>query len=148
MFILDAPIDRVWDAIWDAARWPEWWPGVESTTKLAEGDQGGVGCVWRQVWRSRLPYPLRLQSRTTRVERPFLIEGEGTGDLAGLGRWRFFEGRGTAATYEWHARTTKAWMNAIAPVAKPVFAWNHDLIMREGGRGLAGFLGAHLLAHD
>jgi len=145
---LDAPIHAVWDAVWDAARWPEWWNGVERSVKLAEGDAAGVGCVWQQTWRSRLPYPLQLESRTTRVERPFLIEGVATGDLAGWGRWRFFEGQGTAATYEWDVRTTKPWMNALAPVAGPVFAWNHDVVMRQGGQGLARFLGARLLAQD
>ena len=143
---LDARIEAVWDAIWDAARWPEWWKGVESSVKLAEGDERGVGCVWRQTWRSRLPYALELESTTTRVERPFVLEGAACGSLVGTGRWRFFEGRGTAVTYEWNVRTTKAWMNAVAPVARPVFVWNHDVIMRDGGRGLASFLGARLLA--
>ncbi len=34
-------------------------------------------------------------------------------------------------------RTTKAWMNAIAPLARPVFAWNHHAVMKQGGVGLA-----------
>jgi hypothetical protein len=42
----------------------------------------------------------------------------------------------TAVTYEWNVRTTKAWMNALAPVARPVFAFNHDYVMRRGGEGL------------
>ena len=28
-------------------------------------------------------------------------------------------------------------MNLLAPVAAPVFAWNHDWVMRNGGEGLA-----------
>ena len=43
-------------------------------------------------------------------------------------------------------RTTRAWMNLLAPVARPIFAVNHDYVMRNGGHGLAKLLGAPLLA--
>jgi hypothetical protein len=36
-------------------------------------------------------------------------------------------------------------MNLLAPVARPIFAWNHDYVMRNGGEGLARLLGAPLL---
>jgi hypothetical protein len=58
----------------------------------------------------------------------------------------FEEGGVTAVTYEWSVATTKAWMNLVAPLARPVFAWNHDWVMRRGGEGLARELGARLLA--
>lgn len=43
--------------------------------------------------------------------------------------------------YEWDVRTTQWWMNALAPLARPVFAWNHDYVMRQGGEGLRRRLG-------
>jgi hypothetical protein len=27
-------------------------------------------------------------------------------------------------------------MNALAPIARPVFEWNHDYVMHRGGEGL------------
>jgi hypothetical protein len=54
----------------------------------------------------------------------------------------------TAVLYEWNVRTTKPWMNAVAPLARPVFEWNHNWVMRNGGAGLAGLLGCRLLASD
>jgi hypothetical protein len=42
--------------------------------------------------------------------------------------------------------TTRAWMNALAPAARPVFAWNHHVIMRWGGKGIARLLRWRLLA--
>jgi hypothetical protein len=39
-------------------------------------------------------------------------------------------------------------MNAIGPLARPVFEWNHDYVMRQGARGLADKLGAELVAHN
>ena len=52
----------------------------------------------------------------------------------------------TAVVYEWNVRTTKQWMNLLAPIARPVFAWNHDTVMGWGGEGLARRVGGRLLA--
>jgi uncharacterized protein YndB with AHSA1/START domain len=147
-WVVDAPRERVWDAIYDSERWPEWWRGVQRVDKLEEGDDGGVGALYEHVWRSVLPYPVRFRVRTTRIELPDLIEGQADGELAGVGRWRFFAGRQTAVTYEWNVRTTRPWMNLLAPVARPIFAWNHNAVMRNGGVGLAKLLDAPLIAAD
>jgi hypothetical protein len=75
------------------------------------------------------------------------MAGDATGALTGTGYWRLFEQDGvTAVTYEWNVRTTKPWMNLLAPVAKPVFEYNHHVVMRWGGEGLARELGCRLLA--
>jgi len=143
---LEAPVERVFETIHDSKRWPEWWKGVESTTELEPGDEDGVGGLGRYVWRSRLPYELTFNVRTTRVERPWLIEGVAEGELAGTGRWQLFERRGTTAVlYQWDVRTTARWMNLLAPIARPVFAWNHDVVMLQGAEGLARWLGVRLL---
>jgi hypothetical protein len=81
------------------------------------------------------------------VERPALMEGNAFGELSGHGRWRLLEDAGvTAVIYEWNVSTTKRWMNLLAPVARPVFEYNHDVVMCWGGEGLARQLGAKLLA--
>jgi uncharacterized protein YndB with AHSA1/START domain len=148
-WLLEADREQVWEAIYDSERWPEWWKGVEEAEKLEEGDENGVGQYGRYVWKARLPYRVEFRIRTTRVERPRLLEGDATGELAGMGRWNLFEQDGvTAVIYEWYVHTTKAWMNALAPVARPAFKSNHDYVMRNGGRGLADLLGARLLALD
>ena len=146
---LEAPRDQVWDAIYESERWPEWWRGVVAAARLVEGDPSGVGQVSRYTWRSRLPYDLDFEMTTTRVDRPRLLEGRAEGELAGTGRWRLFQdGDITAVVYDWDVRTTRPWMNLLAPIARPVFAWNHDYVMRAGGKGLARHLGVPLLASD
>jgi uncharacterized protein YndB with AHSA1/START domain len=147
-WLLEAPRADVFQAIWDSERWPDWWRGVESVKTLEEGDDEGVGSLGHYVWRSSLPYRLEFDVRITRVERPRLMEGTSSGELAGTGRWQLFEEDGvTAAVYDWNVRTTAPWMNLLAPLARPVFKWNHDVVMRWGGEGIAGVLGARLLAH-
>lgn len=145
---LDAPIERVFDVLRDSRGYPRWWKGVESVVALADGDPDGVGEASRFTWRSVLPYELSFDSRVTRVERPHLIEGTATGELEGTGTWRLYEGRGTAAVYEWRVHTTRAWMNLLGPVARPAFVWNHDIVMRKGAEGIARELGARLIAPD
>jgi uncharacterized protein YndB with AHSA1/START domain len=142
---LDAPIERVFDAIDDAARWPQWWKGVTRAELLEPGDEDGVGRLWGFTWRSRLPYDLSFRSRVTRREPPHLLEGDADGELIGVGRWRLYEGHGTAVVYEWDVRTSREWMNRLAPVARGLFAWNHDAVMRQGAEGLARLLDAPLL---
>jgi uncharacterized protein YndB with AHSA1/START domain len=145
---VDARVDVVFDLLHDSTGYPRWWQGVERVVVLESGDETSVGKLVRFTWRSVLPYSLEFDLRVTRVERPYLIEGQATGELEGVGVWRLYEGHGTAIVYDWRVRTTKRWMNLLGPLARPAFAWNHDLVMRQGAHGLATELGATLLAHD
>ena len=146
-WILDSPIEPVWDALRKIEDWPAWWPGVQRVRKLEHGDDDGVGGIYEHLWRSKIPYAVAFTTYVTRVERPHLIEARAEGKLEGTGTFRLFGADGaTAVTYDWSVRTTPLWMNVVAPVARPVFAWNHDVLMRQGGEGLARWLGARLVA--
>ena len=147
-WLLDSPREPVWEAIYDQERWPQWWRGVEEAEELRPGENGGVGTVARLVWKSLLPYRVEFQVTTTRVERLHLLEADAVGELSGVGRWRLYEQDGvTAVLYEWNVATSKPWMNLLAPVARPVFEWNHDWVMARGGEGIARLLGCKLLAN-
>jgi uncharacterized protein YndB with AHSA1/START domain len=133
-----APLAPVWDLIYHSEKWPEWWRGVERVEELQGGDAEGIGGVRRYTWKSKLPYRLAFDMRLTRVEPMSLIEGEAVGELAGMGRWRLTQDAGvTTVRYDWNVSTTKPWMNLLAPLARPVFKWNHDVVMGWGAEGLA-----------
>jgi uncharacterized protein YndB with AHSA1/START domain len=137
----DAPIERVWEAIRDSERWPEWWRSVRSVKRIREGDADGIGDVRRYTWRGRLPYSLTFDMTTTRVEAPNRIEGTASGELEGVGVWRLAaDNDGTSVRYDWTVRANKRWMRLLAPVARPLFAWNHDAVMADGERGLRRLL--------
>jgi hypothetical protein len=122
---------------------------VEDVVELDPGDEIGVGSHSRLTWRSKLPYDLVFEARTVTVDKPRLIEADAFGELTGRGRWRLFEQDGvTAVLYEWNVHTSKPWMNAMAPLLRPVFEWNHNWVMRNGGAGVAEQLGCRLLASD
>ena len=137
-----APLAPVWEAVYRSEEWPAWWRGVERVEVVAEGDERGIGGVRRYTWKSRLPYRLAFDMRLVRVEPQKLIESEAVGELSGRGLWTFSEARGvTTVRYDWQVRTTKPWMNLLTPFARPLFKWNHDVVMDWGAEGLAKRLG-------
>ena len=127
----------------EPTEWPEWWRGVVSVEERIAGDAARVGARYAIEWRSRIPYPVAFEFVVERVERPGLMAGSAHGDLDGTGVWRLSEeGAGTRVTYDWKVHTTKRWMNAVAPLARPLFKRNHDIVMGWGGEGLAHRMGA------
>jgi len=143
---VSAPFRGVYQATYHSARWANRWKGIETVVALEPGDELGVGSLQRYTWKSRLPYRLTFDMRITRVEPLIALEGVASGELAGMGRWEFSEeGPVTTVCYKWFVRTNKRWMNWLAPIARPLFKWNHDMVMRDGALGLARMLNARLI---
>ncbi len=139
----DASLEAVWNAVLQAEAWPSWWTGVERVVTLEHGDASGLGARWHCTCKSALPFRLTFVTRVTRVEPLRLLEGRVDGELEGIGCCHFRRVDNlTALRYDWQVRTTRPWMNLLAPLAKPLFRWNHDAIMHGGGRGLARHLEA------
>ncbi len=141
-----APIEAVWQEIYATEAWPLWWKGVEEVVKLREGDANGVGAVHRYTWKSKLPYRLTFEMETVTIEQPARLEGVAAGELVGRGQWRLWtDEEETIVRYDWVVSTTKRWMNALAVVARPLFRWNHDVVMRWGAEGLSRRLGVPVI---
>jgi carbon monoxide dehydrogenase subunit G len=141
---LDAPVDAVFDTIDDSLAWPEWWPSVRSVEEVEPERPDGLGALRRYTFKGRLPYALRFDSRVTARERPTAISGTATGELEGTGDWRLTENDGTTVVrYDWNIRTTRPWMNALAPLpfVDPIFRLNHHAVMRDGLHGISRRLG-------
>lgn len=143
---IEAPLDTVFNAIAQSLDWPDWWQGAEKVEQRAAGDANGIGSVRRYTWKSRLPYRLVFDARTTRIEPPAALEAVTSGDLEGSGRWLFsYAYPVTTVRYEWHVRTRRWWMNLLAPAARFLFEKNHHALMRCGAQGLARLLRARLV---
>lgn len=137
----DAPVAQVWDAILRTDRWPLWWRGVDGVTLIRAGRADGTGFVYHYVMRGALPYRLHFNMEAVAVEPLRTIEGIASGEVEGVGRWQFIaEGAGTRVRYFWNIRLTRTAMRILSVVGRPVFAWNHDVVMRRGGVGLARYL--------
>jgi hypothetical protein len=142
VWVLDAPIEAVWDAIVASERWPEWWPYLESVVEISKGDFSGIGSIRRYTWGCSLPYKLDFQIMVTKIERPLNIVGVASGDLEGIGRWILSAEGGTSTRVEYllSARSTKPWMNMAAPLLGWFFRWNHNRVMNAGREGLSNYL--------
>lgn len=146
---LDAPIEKVFAAIQDTAKWSTWWENIESVEVIEKGDPSGIGRVERFTFRTELPYKLKFEAKVSRFEPPYVLEGQAHGELEGLGRWTLARQEyGTLVNYLWNVRTTRWWMNLLAPLARPLFVRNHAAVMRNGGRALAKYLNANLLSNE
>jgi hypothetical protein len=134
----EAPVEKVWEEIKHSENWNRWWKGVLRVEELRTGDVDGLGSIRRSTWKSALPYTLEFDSEIVRIEHLKLIEARVFGELDGTGLWQFFaDGNGTTRVQcDWRVKTTKPWMNLIAPLARPFFRWNHNVIMRWGEEGL------------
>ena len=144
---IEAPLAQVCDAVSQCLHWPQWWPAVQAVHEVAAGDSDGIGSVRRFTWKGPLPYRLSFDVRVVRVVPLTLLEGEASGEVEGMGRWRFHHAGGiTAVCYEWEVRTKRRWMTVFSPMAWPLFKWNHDHVMRQGAEGMARLLNARLVS--
>jgi hypothetical protein len=118
-------------------------------TEIEPRQPDGSGGVIQIRWKTALPYSLVIEMRGSRFEPPHVWEGSAQGELEGIGRWELQEMEGfTRVTYDWRVNLTKPWMKLVAPLGRPAFVWNHDTLMKEGGRALASHLGVRLLAYQ
>ena len=140
---LDAPIDRVYEVISDSLAWPDWWPAVVAVDVIRPPtERSGVGQVFHFTFKGKLPYTLSFDTTVDRIERPARLGGQARGELEGRGDWTLREEDGmTVARYDWNIRTTRWWMNLLAPVAGGLFKDNHDFVMESGATGIRARLG-------
>jgi uncharacterized protein YndB with AHSA1/START domain len=132
--------DKVWAALNDPARWPEWWQGL-ARSQVAPGAKNEPGAVIHLRWRAPIGYVLVLDLTLLKTVPLELVEFSAAGDLVGTGSTKLTATTGsTKVTIDWNVATTKAWMNRLAVILDPIFSYNHTLLMAAGERGLKEYL--------
>lgn len=127
------PLERVWAEISSPDAWPQWWRAVKKVEVLSNGGPDGIGAVRRFTWRTALPYELSFDMTATRVEPMSILEGRAKGELDGTGLWTLRrEGEGTLVRYDWNIDITIPWQVALAPILRPAYRWNHNVVMGWG----------------
>ena len=133
----DAQLEKVWKEIRDVDAWPAWWPYVKSVSIVRQGNADDIGSIRKIVWTTALPYTISFETELIAIEPMQRMEGLAVGELTGRGIWSFRrESQKTMVTYKWSVYTTRKWMNLLAPIARPLFKWNHDKVMEGGYEGL------------
>lgn len=142
-------VDRVWAALEDVPSWPQWWSWVKKVELVrAATDDTGLGAIYRYSVRTPTGYGFVYQTENVAVEPRRRIDVLSSGEIVGRGRLAI-EPRADGDIdlwFAWLVETPKRWMTALAPIARPVFTWNHDHMMDAFGAGLAARSGATLVS--
>ena len=147
-FTVTAERDWVWARLTDPTDWPSWWKWLKRVDVHDAGGEDHLGGRYTYAFGTALPYTLAFDMVVTAVDRPNSLTGIASGELQGSGHWRFSDapGGGTRVEYVWLVETTKRWMNVIAPIGRPAFSWNHDVLMRDFAKGVARITDSDLVS--
>ncbi|XVV01830.1 SRPBCC family protein [Actinosynnema sp. CA-248983] len=136
VWTVDSPPADTFDVLADLGSYPLWWPEVRAAHQV--GEQAA-----RLHCRSVLPYDLVFEAHhNAREPESGLLRADLVGDLEGTVSWRVLpEGRsGSRLVYVQEVEVTKPLVRRLALVARPLLKANHELMMRNGRRGLRTYL--------
>jgi hypothetical protein len=119
----------------DLGNYPRWWPEVRRAVRVTDLC-AELSC------QSLLPYELVFQARhNARDPEAGLLRADLVGDLDGVVSWRIFaDGDGSRLVYEQEVTVRKPLLRRLALVGRPLLRANHELMMRNGRRGLRTYL--------
>jgi hypothetical protein len=142
---IPASLELVWLSLVDTEKWPSWWKYVASVNELSPGNPNGFNNIRQYLWHTCLPYSLLLNMRVVEVQPYRYLAVEVSGDLEGNGScdiaWDSSAGR-TKIDFLWQVQPCQDWMKSFTIVAKPIFTWNHNQVMKQGEQGLIRHLAA------
>jgi uncharacterized protein YndB with AHSA1/START domain len=132
---VDAPQERVFEALADARTYPEWWQPIY---KEVESDgPPEVGRVSKQRFGAKLPYTLSTTSKIVRMDPPNSFEVDVDGDLRGHGVWTLTRRNGSVhIRFDWRVHADRALLRVLTPVLRPVFRWNHNEAIKAAMKNL------------
>jgi hypothetical protein len=144
---LHTPAAAAWRLLTEVEAWPAWWRYVRRVRRVRIAPGTPLGDVTELHWGSALPYDLCLRVTTVAALAPHRLEGHAQGDLQGIGTWVLEPVDGIDAvdiTYRWEVVLQRRWMRALAWLLRPLFEWNHFVVMRAGAQGMAHALGCQV----
>ena len=132
---LTFPPDEVFAVLANVESYTAWWPGMRRIKGLDE-------TTFETEVRSVLPFSLVFRTIITRQDRQAgLLEADLRGDLEGFSRWTITAtDAGAQAIFEEDVIARNRLLRVLAPIARPVFRWNHAVLMNHGEQGLSAFL--------
>jgi hypothetical protein len=123
------------DVLADIGSYPHWWPEVRRAVRVAD-DVAQLHC------RSLLPYELVFQAKhNAKDPENGLLRADLEGDMDGVVSWRIHPHEdGSRLVYEQVVTVRKPLLRRLALLGRPVLKANHELMMRNGQRGLRTYL--------
>jgi uncharacterized protein YndB with AHSA1/START domain len=132
------PIERAFEVLSDVQAAPRWWPqAYHRVREITPGDADGRGRILEITTKGALPYELTWRLEIIEVEPPHLIRLRASGELVGFGEWQLGEsGEEVVLVYTWRVRAEHPVLRRLEFLLKPLFALNHNWVMRKGEAGM------------
>jgi uncharacterized protein YndB with AHSA1/START domain len=124
--VVDAPIERVYDAIGDVPGYEFWWTDF---VIRATGDESPPkpGNRNELVVKAYLPYKVNFGLEVVEAERPQRILSRLSKDFDGTGEWTLEERHATTvATLDWRPAVNHPLIRYLTPALRPLFRSNHN----------------------
>jgi uncharacterized protein YndB with AHSA1/START domain len=132
---VQAPQERVFDALADARTYPEWWKPIYREVKCDGPPE--VGRESHQKFQAKLPYTLSTVSRIVRMDPPDSFEVDVDGDLRGHGVWTLTpHNGGVHVRFDWRVHADRALLRVLTPLLRPAFRWNHNMAIKAAMENL------------
>lgn len=137
-----ATVEQVYAVLADGELLPLWWKGVYLDAKrLTTGGAPKVGDRLRARARGALPYELNFILEAIRLEPARCVVVKTIGDFDGL--WSATlspRNGGVHVDIVWEVTVLRPVLRMLAPLLRPVFAWNHRWTTPRGESGLRNYL--------
>lgn len=132
---VDASVLDAFQVLADIEAYPRWWPEIREVRRV---DRTRVDVHIRAA----LPYSLHVRlHKEVEDQEAGMLRTSLSGDLEGWSSWSIGAfGTGCTLRFDEEVVTTKPIMNALTPIARPLFRLNHFAMMRHGERGLRRML--------
>ena len=140
--IPDATPAEVYEVLAHGEWLPLWWRGVYlKAEKLSPTPTPQVGDRLKVRARGALPYQLDFILEAVELDPGRRVAVRTYGDFDG--RWSATLSptpEGVHVALVWEVTVLKPWLKRLAPLLRPLFAWNHRWTTPRGERGLRAFL--------
>jgi hypothetical protein len=132
----------VYDVLSRGELLPRWWTGVyKDSIKIAGGPEPCVGDRLRVRARGFLPYELNFVVESLVLEPNRRVVVRTMGDFDGLWTADISErDGGVRIDLVWEVSVLRPILRRLAPLLRPLFAWNHRWTTPRGEAGLIAFL--------
>ena len=138
----DASVAEVYEVLAHGELLPQWWKGVYlKARKLSPSRQPQVGDRLAVQARGFLPYKLDFIIEAAELSPNSRVVVKTFGDFEG--RWSATltkRPEGAHVDLVWEVTVEKPALKRLAPLLRPLFAWNHRWTTPRGERGLRAFL--------
>lgn len=136
-----APPAAVFAAVVDLGAYPKWWPEIRAVRRIDDDEA-------EMEVRAALPYRLLLRMRrSVQDEATGTVQVDISGDLVGVLRGDLRPAaEGTRLRIRQDVALRKSLLRRFERVARPVYRFNHTVMMRRGVRGLNQHLVGHRVA--